>query len=466
MPNSDVSARPLVLAALALALPFLVAMLALAAIEGIGIGAIVATWIAGSLAMAAIVARHLRQLRALRRQIELGERPSEPDSILADLVEAAARLARENQELEARAVASARAREAMLDAVPEPVLLLARDGRVAVVNQAARDLLGIDCAGRDLAEVLRYPQVLQAASAVLVDGRARAVEAALVAPAPRNLDVRIAPLPGLAPEDGAALVMLGDLTAIRRAERTRADFIANVSHELRTPLASIIGFIETLRGPAQDDAPARAQFLEIMDQQAQRMARLVADLLSLARIEQNEHTPPTGRIAILPLLGTVKDALAPAAQRRDMAIAIDAAPDLPDIAGETDEVAQVFQNLIDNALKYGRTGTTVTVRASIADDPPPAFPHPPGTRPRVLAVAVRDVSAGIAPEYLPRLTERFYRIDVARSRDAGGTGLGLAIVKHILGRHRGTLTIESEVGRGSTFTAYLPLAPDKKPSTS
>jgi two-component system phosphate regulon sensor histidine kinase PhoR len=451
-------------AATVLSLPGLIALLAMAAFAEKGLGIALALWLAAGLATAAIVARHLRRLRALRRQIELGERPGAPDPILADLAEAAARLTRENQELEARSAASARAREIVLDAVPEPVLLLLRDGRVAVANQAARDLLGVECTGRNLAEILRHPQVLEAATAVLAGGTARAVEAALVAPVPRSLDVRIAPLPGMAPEDGAALVMLGDLTAIRRTERMRADFIANVSHELRTPLASIIGFIETLRGPAQDDAAARAQFLEIMDQQAQRMARLVADLLSLARIEQNEHVPPTGRVAPAPMLGTVKDALAPAARQRNMTIALDAAPDLPDITGEADEVAQVVQNLIDNALKYGRAGTAVTVRASVVDEPPPAFPRSPGAHPRALAIAVSDVGAGIAPEYLPRLTERFYRIDVARSRDAGGTGLGLAIVKHILGRHRGTLTIESEVNKGSVFTAYLPLAPDKTAS--
>ncbi len=234
----------------------------------------------------------------------------------------------------------------------------------------------------------------------------------------------------------------------------RADFVANASHELRTPLSSLMGFIETLRGPARDDAAARERFLGIMQQQAERMSRLVNDLLSLSRIELDEHVPPTGRVAVGPLLQSVADALELKAQRKGQRLELDLAPDLPPVVGDLDQLYQVFQNLVSNAINYGRQGGVVGLSARSAGD---------GRR-TSLVVTVRDQGEGIAREHLPRLTERFYRVDPARSRAVGGTGLGLAIVKHIVSRHRGRLEIDSEVGRGSVFTVFLPAAPGGKPS--
>jgi two-component system phosphate regulon sensor histidine kinase PhoR len=250
----------------------------------------------------------------------------------------------------------------------------------------------------------------------------------------------------------------------------RADFVANASHELRTPLATLLGFVETLRGPARDDAAARERFLAIMHEQTQRMARLVADLLSLSRIELNEHTPPIGRVLLGEVVRTIIDSLELKAADKRMAIVVDAPPpggeapirldDLPPVSGDDDELSQVFQNLIDNAIKYGRTDSTIRIASwlvaprATADA---ALPAPRLDQPAV-AIAVMDEGEGIAREHVPRLTERFYRIDTARSRALGGTGLGLAIVKHILNRHRGALDIDSMVGQGSTFTVYLPLA--------
>jgi two-component system phosphate regulon sensor histidine kinase PhoR len=301
----------------------------------------------------------------------------------------------------------------------------------------------------------------------------------LALPVERHLTARIAPIGQRSPAGGsggmaaattaardpgvaAAVLTLHDITGAKRTEQMRADFVANASHELRTPLATLIGFIETLRGPARDDPAAQDRFLGIMQQQASRMARLVDDLLSLSRIEMNEHQPPTGRVALGPLLRGVADTLELRAAARDMHVVLTmpGSGELPPVQGEADELAQVFQNLIDNAIKYGRPGTPIEVTARVADrraGPVAASTAAAAAQPAV-AVSVRDHGDGIPREHLPRLTERFYRIDTARSREMGGTGLGLAIVKHIVNRHRGHLEIESEVGRGSVFTVYLRIA--------
>jgi two-component system phosphate regulon sensor histidine kinase PhoR len=224
----------------------------------------------------------------------------------------------------------------------------------------------------------------------------------------------------------------------------RVDFIANASHELRSPLAALAGFIETLLGPARDDPQARARFLDIMRAQAERMSRLVDDLLSLSRIELNAHIRPSARVDLDAVVAGVADSLTPLASAAGVKVEV-ARPDGPvSVAGDRDELAQVFQNLIENAIKYGADGSRVDVTLG------------PAQRSGEVAVSVRDYGPGIAAEHLPRLTERFYRVDVASSREKGGTGLGLAIVKHILNRHRGSLQIESKPGDGATFTVRLP----------
>jgi two-component system, OmpR family, phosphate regulon sensor histidine kinase PhoR len=243
----------------------------------------------------------------------------------------------------------------------------------------------------------------------------------------------------------------------------RADFIANASHELRTPLTTLTGFIETLRGPAREDAEARERFLAIMHEQAARMIRLVEDLLSLSRIELNEHVMPQGRVALGPLLHHLADALELRAGERGMCIRLDLPPDLPDVLGDRDELAQVFQNLVDNGIKYGRAASEITV--ATATGVRPLYSGDTGGS-AFVSVAVRDRGEGIAREHLPRLTERFYRVDTARSREMGGTGLGLAIVKHILNRHRGFLEIESTPGMGSVFTVFLRPAAAPAPCSS
>jgi two-component system, OmpR family, phosphate regulon sensor histidine kinase PhoR len=349
------------------------------------------------------------------------------------------------------------AAQAVLGALPDPLILLDERRRILRANAAANELFGMRLVERDLALAVRHPAVLTAADAVLRGEPSRVVEFDITTPVERHLSARLAAIRPHSAEGAAAVLTLHDLTAVKRSERLRADFVANASHELRTPLASLMGFIETLRGAARDDAAARDRFLAIMAEQAQRMARLVDDLLSLSRIEMNEHVAPTERVDIAQVLRAVADTLEQRAAARDMRIVLALPADLPKLLGSADELAQVFQNLLDNAIKYSRRGTTIDVGAHSSSRLLPAAR--PGERPAALAVTVRDHGEGIAREHLPRLTERFYRVDAHRSRELGGTGLGLAIVKHIVSHHRGALDIDSEPGEGSVFTVHLPLAP-------
>jgi two-component system phosphate regulon sensor histidine kinase PhoR len=350
---------------------------------------------------------------------------------------------------------------AVLAAVPEPLLLLNADRRVVRVNAAAEALFGERLVDRDLAGALRHPAVLAATDAVLRGEGQRVVEFELTNPIERHLSARIAPLSPQAHAGAAVVLLLNDVTATKRSEQLRADFVANASHELRTPLASLIGFIETLRGPARDDRAAGERFLAIMAEQAARMQRLVDDLLSLSRIEMNEHRPPTGALDLGAVVRGVADALEQRAASRGMRIELVLPDDLPAVLGDADELTQVFQNLIDNAIKYGAPGTPIELAACRSARPLPGARA--GQRAAV-QLAVRDHGAGIEREHLPRLTERFYRVDAARSRELGGTGLGLAIVKHIVSHHRGTLEIDSAPGEGSVFTIHLPAADSLSPA--
>jgi two-component system phosphate regulon sensor histidine kinase PhoR len=345
------------------------------------------------------------------------------------------------------------AAEAVIDAIPDPLILLDDRRRVVHANAQAVSLLGAAEGPRDLAAMLRNPAVLAAADAVLRGEAARVVDFTLTAPIERQFQARFARIDRPSPDDNAVAVLtLHDITQLKRAEQMRADFIANASHELRTPLTTLTGFIETLRGPAREDAEARERFLAIMHEQAARMIRLVEDLLSLSRIELNEHVMPQGRVALGPLLRHLADTLELRAGEHGMCIRLDLPQDLPEVLGDRDELAQVFQNLVDNGIKYGRAGSEITVVA--ATGARPSYSSDAGVSPLV-SVAVCDCGEGISREHLPRLTERFYRVDTARSREMGGTGLGLAIVKHILNRHRGFLDIQSTPGTGSVFTVFL-----------
>ena len=412
-----------------------------------------------ALALAAIVHRHLAGLAAVGRQIEdLAEdrvpAPAPPLGTAAELSRALAALNRRWAARKADLESAIAINAATVDAMPDPIILLDRERRVVRTNVAARELFGARITGREIDGVLRDPDVLEAVDEVLAGRVARPTRLSIPGSVERHFDVRVTHLRPGASEGIAALLAFYDVTAIQRAERMRADFVANVSHELRTPLSTLLGFTETLRGAARDDAAARERFLGIMHEQASRMSRLVSDLLSLSRIEASEHTRPTGKVQIRNIVSSVVDGLMLQARAKDISIAVDVEADLPAAIGDADQLTQVFQNLIDNAIKYGKPRGTVRITARrtqrpAADGAPASF----------IAVAVADEGEGIPREHLTRLTERFYRVDAGRSRQLGGTGLGLAIVKHIINRHRGALTIESEVGRGTVFTVYLAAAP-------
>jgi two-component system phosphate regulon sensor histidine kinase PhoR len=384
-------------------------------------------------------------------------RPRRP-RLVVELASALGRATRHWRQRQEETAARVAALDALLDGLPDPLITLDARLRIARANAAAGALLGEGLTGRDLATLIRVPALLEAAQAALRDRRGTRVEFELGAPVKRSFSARVERLAGRSGDDAAVILVLHDLTASKRTEQMRADFVANASHELRTPLATLIGFIETLSGPANQDREARERFLAIMQQQAGRMARLVDDLLSLSRIELHEHSAPIEPLEIEGLLRGVADALHPQSRARGMTIEIEPVEgELPPVIGDADELAQVFQNLIDNALKYGREGTAVRIAAHRADRVPTVIARMPAGG--LVAVSIADESEGIPAEQIPRLTERFYRVDAARSRELGGTGLGLAIVKHIVNRHRGALEIESEMGQGSVFTVYLPAAP-------
>jgi two-component system phosphate regulon sensor histidine kinase PhoR len=276
----------------------------------------------------------------------------------------------------------------------------------------------------------------------------------LPVPVPREVHAAVVPMDPPIADGGRAVVVLSDRTRERAVERMRADFVANVSHELRTPLASLIGFIDTLRGPAADDPPAQQRFLAIMGEQAARMNRLIDDLLSLSRIELVEHQPPSGSVELRELATRLIAGMEPRLKERSVQLDVRMQGDLPAVIGDVDQLVQVLQNLLDNAVKYGREGGTVRLEIVAAVGRGGAV------------ITVTDQGAGIPREHLPRLTERFYRVDTGRSRAAGGTGLGLAIVKHIVNRHRGQLSIESEEGVGTTVRVWLPQTVTHQPVAS
>jgi two-component system, OmpR family, phosphate regulon sensor histidine kinase PhoR len=452
----------LILGGLALALPAWIVLAALVALDLLHLGAAVLAGIvtyAGVLVALKPLVFGLAAVQAAVEAMAADEQAGpEVETWAPSVRELWLALVRWNRTARLRMKArddEAEAARAVLSALPEPLLLLNADRRVVRANAAAETLLGERLAERDLAGALRHPAVLAAVDAVLRGEGSRDVEFELPSPIERHLSARIAPLSTRTPEGGAAVLLLNDRTALKRSEQLRADFVANASHELRTPLASLVGFIETLRGPAREDRAAGERFLGIMAEQAARMQRLVEDLLSLSRIEMNEHRPPTSHVDLATVVRAVAETLEQRAEARNMRIEMTIPEDLPPVLGDPDELTQVFQNLIDNAIKYGTLGTPVEISASRSARALPAVRA--GARATV-SLTVRDHGAGIAREHLPRLTERFYRVDAARSRELGGTGLGLAIVKHIVSHHRGALDIESELGKGSAFTVHLPAA--------
>lgn len=349
--------------------------------------------------------------------------------------------------------------EALIGGLPGPAIVLDHEGRVIAFNEAATTIAPALRRGEPALIALRMPELVDAIRRASKRREPQRVEFFERVPLDRWFEAFITPVQLPIGSDGRIDILLmtfNDLTPLRRVEEMRADFIANASHELRTPLAALLGFVETLQGTAKDDPAAREKFLAIMQGQATRMARLIDDLLSLSRIELNAHLQPNTPVDLTPIVRQVVDGLQTLARDREVEIKVTAPAESLIVLGDRDELIRALENLVENALKYGADGKRVDImlaRAQTRVDAPEA------------QLAVRDFGPGIAPEHLPRLTERFYRVDVADSRAQGGTGLGLALVKHVLNRHGGRLTIESTLGAGATFIMHLPLHTGDLPFT-
>ncbi len=336
---------------------------------------------------------------------------------------------------------------ALIAGIPIPVLIVERS-RVAQANPPAIDLLGAHIAGQDVRLAIRNPAALDAMAQLAPDGGPAMVEMVGLGGADQRWSLRIVPLLDGPVADRRQLLALIDQSGRYAAERMRVDFVANASHELRTPLAGILGFVETLRDPvAGADATTRDRFLGIIDGEARRMQRLVEDLISLSRIEADKYRAPESPVALGSLAEEVGAIFRLRTDLDKRTITIHAADDLPPVRGDHTQLSQLLHNLVSNAIKYGAPGTGVTVDIA------------PGEG-GMVRLSVADQGEGIPAEHLPRLTERFYRVDSSRSRAMGGTGLGLAIVKHIVERHRGRLAIASEIGAGTRVTIELPRMPE------
>ncbi|MEX0368518.1 MAG: ATP-binding protein [Ruegeria sp.] len=336
-------------------------------------------------------------------------------------------------------------------AVPMPAVLVDQSERIIAANAEAQTLLGHQMIGRHFATLLRQPQMIDAIEQSLrTKGSVTTRHLSNDGAQDTTFEVQCRFVDGIgAVGGGAVLASFLDVTHLEQAGQMRRDFVANVSHELRTPLTALMGFIETLRGPAREDTAARERFLQIMADEANRMNRLVGDLLSLNRVESAERVRPTDRVDLTGQLQSTLTSLRPLAEDAGVTLTLTAPEQPVEVTGDSDQLRQVFTNLIENAIKYGGSGGEVDVVLSASD-------RDPAVRAAAARVQVVDKGPGIDAVHLPRLTERFYRADSHRSRELGGTGLGLAIVKHIVNRHRGRMRVESELGKGSTFTVILP----------
>ncbi len=334
----------------------------------------------------------------------------------------------------------------LVAAIPMPALLIDRAERIVAANTEARTLLGQAIEGRHFATILRQPQVIEAIEQSLrtkAPGKARHLSNDGAQDTTFEVQCRYM--------NGARVVLtvFQDVTHLEQAGQMRRDFVANVSHELRTPLTALMGFIETLRGPARDDTAARERFLQIMADEANRMNRLVGDLLSLNRVESEERVRPREPLELTGLIQSTLNTLRPLADDASVTLSLDAPAEAISIEGDGDQLRQVITNLVENAIKYGGSGGRVDVIVTLSE-------RDTAMRGPAVRIRIVDQGPGIDAAHLPRLTERFYRADSHRSRELGGTGLGLAIVKHIVNRHRGRLRVESELGQGAAFTVILP----------
>ncbi|MFC7476408.1 ATP-binding protein [Dankookia sp. GCM10030260] len=412
--------------------------------------------LAGAVLVAAVWIGNLGRLaEALRRAAAEDGRLEAPSGTpllpaVGEIAEGVARLARTLAERGALVGQLRRADEAIVESLPDPLLVLSPARLPLRANAAARALFGGGVQGPatgDVAALLRHPALAEAVDRALAEQRPQTADLVLPVPIAREIAAQVIPMEPALADGGRIVIVLSDRTRERALERMRADFVANASHELRTPLASLIGFIETLRGPAEDDRPARTRFLGIMAEQSERMRRLIDDLLGLSRIELTEHQPPIGQVRLAALARAELEALEPLLQARRMTVQARLEETALAAPADAEQLGQVVRNLLENAVRHGREGGSIILSVEAGAD---------GGKRAGVVLAVADDGPGIPREHIPRLTERFYRVDAGRSRSAGGTGLGLAIVKHIVNRHRGQLSIESEPGEGASFRVWLP----------
>ncbi len=336
--------------------------------------------------------------------------------------------------------------QSIVDALPYPAMIVTHNYHIEVANQSAQKMFDLPLQGNDFIRVMRHPDGLTCLNKAIAKQRRESCDLTISLNTDRAFEMSCAPL---APQQ-LILITLLDVTAEIEAERARSTFVANVSHELRSPLTAIMGAVETLRGPARDDDKARDYFLSLMETETQRMSRLVGDLLSLAKLEAKEHVSPEGDVNILSVLSGVDGSLSASQLDYSGRLVIRSEGDIPNVTANQDELTEVFQNLLENALKYSWPNTPVQVSVTA---PPPRNE----SNSRRVIVTIIDQGEGINPKHIPRLTERFYRVDKGRSRLTGGTGLGLAITKHILNRHRARFHIRSEVGVGTKIIVSLPV---------
>ncbi len=332
----------------------------------------------------------------------------------------------------------------LVAAIPIPAIVLDSEYRILAANPTAKTLFDSELQGLDFVRILRQPNALECLAKVIKSRKSVQCELLLHQQTLRTFLANAAPLSDPSIEVKHILFTLQDISDRIDAEKARSAFVANVSHELRSPLTSLLGVVETLKGPARNDTKARERFLDLMQNEAERMSRLVADLLSLSKLEAKEHLPPKTKLDVLHVVQMVEKSLAASKPEYTNRIKIKAPKSIPLIRGDEDQLIEVFQNLIENALKYSEPGTPVFVTIT----------HDADLKNQV-TVSIEDQGEGIAPEHIPRLTERFYRVDKGRSRQTGGTGLGLAITKHILNRHRAKLTISSQLTKGTAISVRL-----------
>lgn len=416
----------------------------------------------GSLAFVYPFLSNLSGLTNYVNDLAQDKRVNPPDlgflSMVAELSTALSRLQRVWEIKKQQQERTITEREILVDTLPDILIMINDDKQIVRTNRAARAIFGQNLGNRQLKDIIPNQILLDAVSSVIEDLKGREVEFRMDEPVVRDFLSVIERFPIPTPGGISIVITMNDITELKSVEQMRADFVANASHEIRTPLASIMGFIETLIGPARDDEAARDMFLKMMAEQAERMRQLINDLLSLSKIEMNAHSVPTDPVDLTEVVKKEIRHFDIPSREKNMTLVVDLQENLPHAKGERNELAQVVHNLVGNAIKYGNPDTEVRVTLRVTTE----LPRDQNMRnlTRVLCLSVKDQGEGIAKEHLVRLMERFYRVDSARTRTVGGTGLGLAIVKGIINRHRGAITIDSVIGKGSTFNVFLPIYED------